>query len=152
MATVKTIAIILFIFLAVLLLPDIFNMPVTGLDQIPINNGLEPGTIPTAESNVELGAPLNSSIQSITKSDPWAHIDFTSRKLTNNVWGSGKNENLTSSIYLNHNSSFGYAWNRNLPRSNQDRRAYYPYIPVSGLAAVPGKFLIQHISRLTLAM
>jgi len=82
-------------------------------------------------SSFALVAPANSSKESepTVKSKAWDKIEFTSRRLTNNIWGAPDNEMLNSGVYLNPNNSFGWYWNRQEPKIKTGDTGVKPIYP-----------------------
>ena len=84
-----------------------------------------------AASTLTLAAPVNSpqGPGPTIKSKAWDKIEFTSRRLTNNVWGASDNETLNSGVYLNPNNSFGWYWNRQEPKTKLGVTGVKPIYP-----------------------
>jgi hypothetical protein len=82
-------------------------------------------------SSFTLAAPVNSSqgMEPIVKSNAWDKIEFTSRRLTNNIWGAPDNEKLNSGVYLNPDNSFGWYWNRHEPKIKTGDTGVKPIYP-----------------------
>jgi hypothetical protein len=72
-----------------------------------------------------------------TKNQPWDKIDFGSRKLTNNVWGAGVDETFVSSIFIDPQKSFGWAWERNDPRPRLGENCTKPIFPSVRIGGSP---------------
>jgi len=77
------------------------------------------------------------SAAAIVKNKAWDNIDFGPRKLCNNVWGVPDGETLTSDIYLNNNSSFGWSWTRLDPKTRPGNEFVLPMYPSVRIGGSP---------------
>jgi hypothetical protein len=71
---------------------------------------------------------LGSNV-AVDKSKAWDRIDFSSRRLTNNVWGAPPTETLTSGVYLGEANRFGWYWSRQEPRPKPGMGGVLPIYP-----------------------
>ena len=72
-----------------------------------------------------------------TKSAPWDAIKLDSGKLSNNVWGIGEGESLTSGVYQNEDSSYGWYWNREEPQLKTGAECVKPIYPSVRIGGSP---------------
>jgi hypothetical protein len=69
-------------------------------------------------------------------------IEFSSKRLNNNLWGAPPEEKLTSEVYLNENKTFGWHWDRPNPLMKSGINGYqpiYPNIKIGGNPWEPSK-------------
>jgi hypothetical protein len=86
----------------------------------------------TTVSSVNLSA---ANPVSTTKTMPWDTIKLDSGKLSNNVWGIGEGESLTSGVYQNEDSCFGWYWDRGEPQLKTGDvcvKPIYPSVRIGG--------------------
>jgi hypothetical protein len=97
-----------------------------ALSSLSIGNSSRPPAVNTAAI-----APT------VVKNNPWANIDSGALRIRNNIWGAAIGEQLSSTIKLNADGTFGWTWSRPASQENIANKQVQPIYPSVRIGGSP---------------
>jgi hypothetical protein len=124
------------VFRLIVPLAAVICIPVSILAAGPVGLGQE---APAVVAGGPVGNPVELSSRSaqnvgattvvVTKSKPWDHIESSTGRLLNNVWGAAAGETFKSGVFLNPDGTVGWYWDRQDPQIKPGSRCVEPLYP-----------------------